>query len=167
VLTEPASVVAKAWEQVERVGKRSWFEPRRVLVTGGGSIGLLAAFLGRQRGLDTHVLDRVTSGPKPSLVQDLGAVYHSDDAERVIGKVRPDLIIQATGAGSLVLASIACLDEGTEIVFTGCNEQRTDEPRPGVKPDPDARRALYRRSTQARANRPATQANTDSHSPAR
>ncbi|MGC3002419.1 alcohol dehydrogenase catalytic domain-containing protein, partial [Streptomyces sp. G35A] len=49
VLMEPASVVAKAWEQVERVGGRSWFEPQRVLVTGAGPIGLLAALLGTQR----------------------------------------------------------------------------------------------------------------------
>jgi hypothetical protein len=34
VLLEPASIVAKAWEQVERIGARAWFEPRRALVTG-------------------------------------------------------------------------------------------------------------------------------------
>lgn len=34
VLLEPTSVVAKAGEQIEYVGRRSWFEPRRVLVTG-------------------------------------------------------------------------------------------------------------------------------------
>ena len=37
----------------------------RVLVTGAGPIGLLAALLAVQRGLDVHVLDRVTDGPKP------------------------------------------------------------------------------------------------------
>ncbi|HVK35457.1 MAG TPA: alcohol dehydrogenase catalytic domain-containing protein, partial [Microlunatus sp.] len=62
VLMEPTSVVAKAWEQVERIGARAWFEPRSVLVTGAGPIGLLAALLGRQRGLDVHVLDQVTKG---------------------------------------------------------------------------------------------------------
>src|SRR3954451_17676050 len=54
VLLEPTSVVAKAWEQVERIGSRGWFEPQRVLVTGAGPIGLLAALLGVQRGLDVH-----------------------------------------------------------------------------------------------------------------
>jgi NADPH-dependent 2,4-dienoyl-CoA reductase/sulfur reductase-like enzyme len=52
------SVVAKAWEQVDRIGARAWYEPQRVLVTGAGPIGLLAALLGQQRGLDVHVLDR-------------------------------------------------------------------------------------------------------------
>ena len=29
MLMEPTTVVAKAWEQVERIGGRAWFEPRR------------------------------------------------------------------------------------------------------------------------------------------
>lgn len=33
VLTEPTSVVAKAWVEIEKIGRRSWFEPERVLVT--------------------------------------------------------------------------------------------------------------------------------------
>src|SRR4051794_26126232 len=81
VLMEPTSVVAKAWDQVDKVGARSWFEPRTALVTGAGPIGLLAALLGVQRGLDIHVLDRVTSGPKPRLVGDLGAAYHTGDLD--------------------------------------------------------------------------------------
>ncbi|MEU0288223.1 glucose 1-dehydrogenase [Streptomyces sp. NPDC006147] len=107
MLLEPASVVAKAWEQVERVGGRAWFEPRQVLVTGAGPIGLLAALLGVQRGLDVHVLDRVTSGRKPTLVRDLGATYHSADIDQVIAAVRPDVVLEATGAGRLVFAAMA------------------------------------------------------------
>jgi len=38
VLMEPTSVVAKAWEQLERIGARAWFEPRKALVTGAGPI---------------------------------------------------------------------------------------------------------------------------------
>ncbi|MFC7815387.1 MULTISPECIES: glucose 1-dehydrogenase [unclassified Streptomyces] len=106
VLMEPTSVVAKAWEQIERVGARAWFEPRTVLVTGAGPIGLLAALLGRQRGLDVHVLDRVTDGPKPDLVRALGAAYHSDAADDVLAAVRPDVVVEATGAGRLVFDAI-------------------------------------------------------------
>ncbi|MGW0494672.1 glucose 1-dehydrogenase [Streptomyces sp. NPDC003007] len=106
VLMEPTTVVAKAWEQVERVGARSWFEPQRVLVTGAGPIGLLATLLGIQRGLEVHVLDRVTEGPKPGLVRDLGATYHAKDVEQVISAVCPDIVIEATGANEPVLASL-------------------------------------------------------------
>lgn len=106
-LMEPTTVVAKAWEQVERVGERSWFEPERVLVTGAGPIGLLAALLGAQRGLDVHVLDRVTGGPKPDAVAALGATYHSDPAATVAAKLNPDVIIEATGAGAVVFDVMA------------------------------------------------------------
>ncbi|TSD99484.1 theronine dehydrogenase [Skermania sp. ID1734] len=102
VLLEPTTVVTKAWEQVRKVGERAWFEPRSVLVTGAGPIGLLAALLGVQQGLDVHVLDRVTDGPKPDLVSDLGATYHHDDVSTVVGKLQPNIVIEATGAGPVV-----------------------------------------------------------------
>ncbi|WP_405523312.1 glucose 1-dehydrogenase [Streptomyces canus] len=107
MLLEPTTVVAKAWEQVERVGERAWFEPRRALVTGAGPIGLLAALLGVQRGLDVHVLDRVTAGPKPTLVKDFGATYHNESVQQVTSSIQPDVVIEATGAGHLVFDSMA------------------------------------------------------------
>jgi glucose 1-dehydrogenase len=106
VLMEPASVVAKAWEQIELVGNRSWFEPRSVLVTGAGPIGLLAALLGVQRGLDVHVLDVATEGPKPDAVAALGAEYHSTGIDAAIARAQPDIIVEATGASSLVFDAI-------------------------------------------------------------
>lgn len=100
VLLEPTSVVAKAWEQVERIGQRgaAW-QPRVALITGAGPVGLLAALLGKQRGYDVHVLDRVERGAKPKLVRDLGATYHAGD----FGKLEPDIVIECTGAASVVL----------------------------------------------------------------
>src|SRR3954471_3112067 len=38
VLLEPTSVVAKAWEQIGRIGARAHWQPRKVLVTGAGPI---------------------------------------------------------------------------------------------------------------------------------
>jgi threonine dehydrogenase-like Zn-dependent dehydrogenase len=103
VLMEPTSVVAKAWEQVDRIGARAWYEPHRVLVTGAGPIGLLAALLGHQRGLEVHVLDRVEVGPKADAVEALGGTYHHDPVGEVAGKLRPDVVIEATGAGPVIL----------------------------------------------------------------
>ena len=100
VLLEPTSVVAKAWEQVLAVGQRAFWEPRTVLVTGAGPIGLLAALIGRQRGLEVHVLDRNESGPKPELVRALGATYHTGTVAGV--GITPDVIIECTGVGQLV-----------------------------------------------------------------
>ncbi|RZQ64575.1 glucose 1-dehydrogenase [Amycolatopsis suaedae] len=107
VLLEPTTVVAKAWEQIERIGRRSWFDPSRVLVTGAGPIGLLAALLGTQRGLDIHVLDQVTAGPKPDAVRALGATYHHDSAGEVAARLEPDVVVEATGAGAVVFDAIA------------------------------------------------------------
>ena len=100
VLLEPASVVAKAWEQVERIGARSasW-RPRVALVTGAGPVGLLAALLGVQRGLEMHVFDRAKGGAKPELARALGAAYHT-----MIPKgLKPDIVIECTAAGAVVL----------------------------------------------------------------
>jgi len=103
VLVEPASVVAKAWDHIERIGRRarSW-RPGRVLITGAGPVGLLAAMIARQRGLETHVFDRAERGPKPGLVADLGAAYHTGQLE-ALKALDPDVIIECTGADPVVL----------------------------------------------------------------
>lgn len=117
VLTEPTSVAAKAWDQVERIGSRAVFEPRRALVAGAGPLGLLAAMVAIQRGLEVHVLDVVDDGPKPKLVAELGATYHArglDDLERDF-----DVIVDCTGAGSLVFHSIDHLAPNGVLCLTG------------------------------------------------
>jgi threonine dehydrogenase-like Zn-dependent dehydrogenase len=103
VLLEPASIVAKAWDHIERIGARASWQPSRVLVTGAGTIGMLAALLGVQRRLEVHVLDKATEGLKPRLVADLGAIYHSGGIEEV-GAV--DVVLECTGAPALVLAAM-------------------------------------------------------------
>ncbi len=107
MLMEPTTVVAKAWEQVRLVGERAWFEPKRALITGAGPVGLLAALLSVQQGLDTHVLDQVSDGPKPGIVTALDATYHHGDIDDVAGQLNPDVVIEATGVGPLVFGAIA------------------------------------------------------------
>ena len=119
ILMEPTTVVAKAWEQVYRVGERSWFRPQKVLVTGAGPIGLLAALLGVQRGLDVHVLDRVSDGPKPRSVQALGATYHHEPVDDVANRLCPDVIIEATGASEVVIAAMSTTDRYGIVCLTG------------------------------------------------
>ena len=105
VLTEPCSVVAKAWETIERLGTRSHWRPRRVLITGAGPIGMLAALLAMERGMDVHVFDRVDSGSKPELVRGLGATYHSNDLPGAAGGA--DIVLECTGVGAVMQT---CLD---------------------------------------------------------
>jgi threonine dehydrogenase-like Zn-dependent dehydrogenase len=109
VLLEPTSIVAKAWEQIERIGCRAPFwEPRVALITGAGPVGLLAAMIGVQRGFEVHVYDRVSDGLKPQLVRDLGAIYHSGDMDKGgMGSEEPDIVLECTGASAVVIESIA------------------------------------------------------------
>jgi glucose 1-dehydrogenase len=116
VLMEPTSVVAKAWEQIERIGGRACYDPHRVLVTGAGPIGLLAALLAVQRGFDVTVLDRVTDGPKPDLVRRLGASYHSGAVDDV-GEM--DIVVEATGAGSVVVDVMSGTASNGIVCLTG------------------------------------------------
>lgn len=104
VLVEPASIVAKAWDEVDHIARRASWRPEVALVTGAGPVGLLAALLARQRGLETHVLDLVTTGPKPQLVADLGAAYHTGHVADACPP--PDVIVECTGVGSVVLDAI-------------------------------------------------------------
>src|SRR3546814_317519 len=104
VRLEPTSVVAKAWDHIDHVLARSPFVPRTALVTGAGPIGLLAALLATQRGLDVTVLDRVGDGPKPALVAALGAAYH---AGAVADLPPSDIVVECTGAPPVVAQAIA------------------------------------------------------------
>jgi threonine dehydrogenase-like Zn-dependent dehydrogenase len=117
VLLEPTTVITKAWEMVRVIGQRSFWEPRNVLVTGAGPIGLLAALVGVQQGLDVHVLDRVTSGPKVDLVKALGATYHSTPVSSV--EFEPDIIVECTGVGQVVAQSILKVGAGGIVCLTG------------------------------------------------
>ncbi|MEU4394020.1 glucose 1-dehydrogenase [Kribbella sp. NPDC023855] len=116
VLVEPASILTKAWEQIDRVGSRSWYGPEHVLVTGAGPIGLLAALTAKQRGYSVSVLDRATEGPKPQLVRDLGAEYLTDLSDL---PVAPNVVVEATGAGQLVFDCAKLLPPAGVMCLTG------------------------------------------------
>jgi glucose 1-dehydrogenase len=117
VLMEPTTIVAKAWEQIERVLTRATLGPERVLVSGAGPIGLLAALLAQQRGYDVHVLDLATDGPKPELVRALGATYHATPVREV--DPAPDIIIEATGVSQVVLDAMAHTGANGIVCLTG------------------------------------------------
>ena len=117
VLLEPTTVVAKAWEQVVAVGQRAHWEPRTVLVTGAGPIGLLAALICVQHGLEVHVLDRVTAGPKPQIVSALGATYHTHTIADI--GFEPDVVMECTGVGSLISDAIRHVGSGGIVCLTG------------------------------------------------
>jgi threonine dehydrogenase-like Zn-dependent dehydrogenase len=127
VLTEPASVVAKAWDHVDGIGRRSasW-QPRTLLVTGAGPIGLLGAMIGVQRGLDVHILDRHRTGPKPKLSAELGATYHGS-ASTLADKTF-DVVLECTAASPVIVEAIKRCGAGGIVCLLGVSAPgRKDE----------------------------------------
>ncbi|MGN6519154.1 MAG: glucose 1-dehydrogenase [Dokdonella sp.] len=125
VLTEPASVVAKAWEEIERFAARSSASTiRDVWVTGAGPIGLLAAMMGVQRGCAVAVYDRAESGPKPTLVRELGARYATEHSPPPAGEAF-DVVIECTGASPVILEAIRRLRPNGILCLTGVSRAGT------------------------------------------
>ncbi len=119
VLTEPASVVAKAWDHTERIGHRSRaFDPKTLLVTGAGPIGLLAAMIGAQRGLDVHVLDHQESVEKRKIVHELGGKFYLGRISDLDG-FKPDILMECTGAPSVVRDALGCTAPGGIVCLVG------------------------------------------------
>jgi threonine dehydrogenase-like Zn-dependent dehydrogenase len=126
VLLEPATILAKAWDHIDRIGHRtqSW-EPRSVLVTGAGPVGLLAGLMGRQRGYELHVLDRAEAGPKLDLVHGLGGTYH---AHVLPDDLRPDITLECTGAVPLIVDVLKRAAVDGIVCLTGVSSPGTPLP---------------------------------------
>jgi glucose 1-dehydrogenase len=125
VLTEPSSILAKAWEQIDRIATRACSVHERVLVTGAGPIGLLAALMGVQRELEVHVLDRATEGVKPETVQALGAEYHTGEITEVSEQCDPDIVVECTGVAELVAGAMQHTAPGAIVCLTGVAASRS------------------------------------------
>ena len=122
VLLEPLSIVEKAFRELYAIQERMQWKPQRVLITGSGSIGLLAAFLSSLRGLETTLYSRgAPSGAEAALIALLELRYVDASDTSLVDAVKqcgaPDIAIEATGysplawqiADALDINGIACL----------------------------------------------------------
>ena len=124
VLSEPASVCAKAIEQAYLAQQRlQVWEPRRAFVLGAGQIGLLATMMLRLRGLEVHTL-ATRPGPhrKSEIAEAYGAAYVSirqtsmAELAKRVGK--PDLIFEATGNAEVCFRAMEILAINGALVWT-------------------------------------------------
>ncbi len=122
VLLEPTSVVAKAWDHAHRV-QRFAANSRRLLVTGAGPIGLLAALLGKQRGYEVHVYDHNKPGPKAELVRALGGTYHCGELDD-LAKLAPDVVMECTGVPAVIAALLTQISPDSTICLAGVGTPR-------------------------------------------
>jgi hypothetical protein len=78
-----------------------------------------------QRGLEVHVLDRHTTGPKPLLVRDLGGHYHTESVKDLAATA--DVVVECTGVGQFVF-DILQATPGTITCLTGVSSGRRPIP---------------------------------------
>jgi len=112
VLLEPYSIVGKGLWQAWKIQERMVWKPQTALVTGAGTIGLLAALALRARGLDVVICARSKRGTLNSmLAEEAGATYVSlsdtplEQLPAALGN-RVDLIFEATGHGPTALKAL-------------------------------------------------------------
>ncbi len=124
VLSEPASVCAKAIEQAYLAQQRlQVWNPKRAFVLGAGQIGLLATMMLKLRGLEVHTL-ATKPGPhrKSEIVEAYGATYVSTrqksmgELAKEVGK--PDIIFEATGNAEVCFRSMEILALNGALIWT-------------------------------------------------
>jgi len=123
VLMEPTSVAEKAINQAYEIQRRlRVWQPRRALVLGSGTLGLLASVILRLRGLDVVTMGR-TARPylNADLLEGIGARYLSTadvsvrDASAAHGPF--DLIVEGTGFSPLVFEAMDVLAKNGVLVM--------------------------------------------------
>ena len=115
ILTEPLSCITKSLRQADAVQARlDLWEPRRALVTGAGTIGLLATLALRLRGLDVTTFARHRSPSRNSdLLERIGGRYVSAADTDLCGLAERngpfDIIFEGSGAPGLLESAVAAL----------------------------------------------------------
>ena len=134
VLLEPTSVAEKAIDQAWEIQRRlRVWQPRRALVLGSGTLGLIASMLLRLRGLEVVTMGR-TARPylNAGLLDAIGATYLDTGSTSVQEASRRhgpfDLIIEGTGYSPLVFAAMEVLGKNGVLVMvsvTGGDREAT------------------------------------------
>ena len=124
VLLEPLSVAEKGIGQIFRIQERLRWSPTRALVLGAGSLGLLATFILRDMGFETFTIARQSKESlKALLVRDCGGRYvdvNLESLETLSKNHGPfDIIIEATGASSMVVGSRRMVNNGGIVCLLG------------------------------------------------
>jgi glucose 1-dehydrogenase len=106
VLLEPFSIIERTYRLIDQVQERLVWEPERAIITGAGSMGVIAALLGGIRDLKLLVYSR---GEQPDTItrtlEQVGCTY-VDSEKRTLQEAAgtfgsPDIVIECTGFSPL------------------------------------------------------------------
>jgi threonine dehydrogenase-like Zn-dependent dehydrogenase len=119
VLLEPLTVAEKAINQAFEIQRRlKVWQPRRALVLGSGTIGLLATLALRLRGIEVTVASlRPAPYLNSDLIEEIGGSYISTEETSLSELEPPDIIIEATGFSPLVFEAAQVLGKNGVLVL--------------------------------------------------
>ena len=124
VLLEPLSVVEKAVFQAWKIQERLVWQPKRAVILGAGTIGVLAAVLLRLRGLEVHVYATTPEDDdRARLIGSLGAAYHDVNRHPLAGLAQElgqiDYVLEATGVSSVAFQAIGAVGVDGVVCLVG------------------------------------------------
>jgi len=124
VLLEPLSIVEKVTYQAWKIQERMLWEPKRAVVLGAGSIGILGTILLRLRGLEVHVYAKSPADTlQGRILTSLGASYQGVADHPVTGIKdelgQIDFILEATGSSEVAFQVMAQLGTNGVLCLTG------------------------------------------------
>jgi threonine dehydrogenase-like Zn-dependent dehydrogenase len=124
VLLEPLSIVEKVTYQAWKIQERMLWEPKRAVVLGAGSIGILGTILLRLKGLEVHVYAKSPADTlQGRILTSLGASYQSVADHPVTGIKdelgQIDFILEATGSSEVAFEAMAQLGTNGVLCLTG------------------------------------------------
>jgi threonine dehydrogenase-like Zn-dependent dehydrogenase len=129
VLTEPLSIVEKAVAELFKMQERMIWRPERALVAGTGPIGMLAAFILRDMGLETYAFaTRDRTSLKAKLTEASGARYVNVKEvpfEQIVKEHGPfAIIIEATGSSEIAFKAIGLVAGNGIVCLTGLSPRK-------------------------------------------
>jgi glucose 1-dehydrogenase len=121
VLLEPLTISEKGWRHAVAAQRRmTVWEPARALVTGAGTVGILAAALLRLRGLEVTVVERTEKPERRALLARIGAGYGATSVTPLadLAGGRVDVVLDATGSAQVAFDAMRTASTNGIVILT-------------------------------------------------
>jgi threonine dehydrogenase-like Zn-dependent dehydrogenase len=126
VLLEPLTIGEKGWRHAAAAQRRmTVWEPKRALVTGAGSVGILAALVLRLRGLDVTVVERTEKPERRAVLATIGVSYGATSVtplRDLAGSDRIDVVLDATGSAQVAFEAMHLVGTNGVVVLTSVTD---------------------------------------------